>query len=415
MKILVFEYITGGGFNKQELPDSLASEGRLMLQALLDNFRSYAERSSLYTMFRNSSYPPGSGYPAPWMVSLNHPWSLDSGNPPANPRFALPDRGRLCRNDVHLIDLCIKMSAEHGNESGIELVVMLDSRVNGSINTTGFDTVIIRPEQNSHEEFARLALHCDAVWPIAPEFDGILQTLCQTVELSGKSLLTSPASAVAITGSKWNTYQHLKQHHIATVPTRMFTRAAWISDAQQLAQELNPTRKVEQWLVKPVDGVGCADSYILTDRHDFEQMRSRKGQYVIQPHIQGKKTSLSCLFKQGSGWLLCVNLQHNNIINQQYHLSKIIVNHHPDLSAYQDLVDNIAHALPELWGYVGIDLIETPEHIFVLEINPRLTTSFVGINAALGINVAENVLQLLQGEPTLKAVCNQPITVKVRQ
>ena len=313
----------------------------------------------------------------------------------------------------------LRSCAEHGNESGITVVVMLDSRVNGSINTAGFDTVIIKPEQNSHEEFARLALHCDAVWPIAPEFDGILQTLCQTVELLGKRLLTSPASAVAVTGNKFNTYQHLKQHHIATVPTRMFTGETW--DTQHLTQELvelnsaNPTCKVEQWLVKPVDGVGCTDSYILTDRQDFEQMHSRKGHYVIQPHIQGKKTSLSCLFKQGSGWLLCANLQQFDIINQQYHLSKIIVNHHSDLSVYQHLVDNIAHALPELWGYAGIDLIETPEQLLVLEINPRLTTSFVGINAALGINVAENILQLLKGKPTLKAVCNQPITIKVKQ
>ncbi|MDD5412439.1 MAG: hypothetical protein PHF31_13690, partial [Methylobacter sp.] len=42
MKILVFEYITGGGFNKHELPDSLASEGSLMLDALLANLRSHA-------------------------------------------------------------------------------------------------------------------------------------------------------------------------------------------------------------------------------------------------------------------------------------------------------------------------------------------------------------------------------------
>jgi predicted ATP-grasp superfamily ATP-dependent carboligase len=349
MKILVFEYITGGGFNKQELPDSLASEGRLMLQALLDNLRSYAE----------------------------------------------------------------------GN--GITVIVMLDSRVNGSLNTAGFDTVIIKPEQDCHEEFARLLLHCDAVWPIAPEFDGILQTLCQTVELLGKTLLTSPARAVAITGNKFNTYQHLRHHHIATVPTRIFTSAAWDSDsdARNIAQELaglsfaSPACKVQQWLVKPVDGVGCADSYILTDRQDFEQMHLRKGHYVIQPHIEGKKTSLSCLFKQGSGWLLCANLQQFDIINQQYHLSKIIVNHDSDSSVYQDLVDNTANALPELWGYVGIDLIETPEQLLVLEINPRLTTSFVGINAALGINVAENVMQLLEGKPSIKAVCNQPITIQV--
>jgi tyramine---L-glutamate ligase len=43
-----------------------------------------------------------------------------------------------------------------------------------------------------------------------------------------------------------------------------------------------------------------------------------------------------------------------------------------------------------------------------------LTTSFAGISAALGINAAENVLQLLEGKPTLKAVCNQPITIEVQ-
>jgi predicted ATP-grasp superfamily ATP-dependent carboligase len=91
------------------------------------------------------------------------------------------------------------------------------------------------------------------------------------------------------------------------------------------------------------------------------------------------------------------------------------VNHHSDLSVYQNLVDNIAHALPELWGYVGIDLIEMLEQLLVLEINPRLTTSFVGINAALGINVTENILQLLKGKPTINALCNQPVTITVKQ
>jgi tyramine---L-glutamate ligase len=351
MKILVFEYITGGGFNGQELPDSLANEGRLMLQALLDNLRSCA-----------------------------------------------------VRNDITVI-------------------VMLDSRVNGSINTSGMDTVIIKPEQNLYEEFARLASLCDAVWPIAPEFEGILQTLCQTVENLGKRLLTSPAGAVAVTGNKFNTYQCLKKHHIAAVPTRMFTGTDWDtnSDALHLMQELaglsyaSPVSKAGQWLVKPVDGVGCTDSYILADRQDFEQMRSRKGRYVIQPHIEGKKTSLSCLFKQGNGWLLCANLQQFDIFDQQYQLSKIIVNYDSDLSVYQDLVAKIARALPELWGYAGIDLIETPEQQLVLEINPRLTTSFVGINAALGINVAGIILQLLEGNPTIKSVCNYPVTINVKQ
>ncbi len=324
MKILIFEYISSGGFNKQELPESLADEGRLMLQALLDNFTTIKD---------------------------------------------------------------------------MELTVMLDSRLADSINTAGINTVIIGPDHNSEEEFVRLASHCDAVWPIAPEFDGLLQTLCRTVESMGKLLLTSPPDMVAITGNKFYTWQHLNQQSIATVPTRLFDGVNYAPG---------------EWIIKPVDGAGCADSYLIIDQQDFDLMSVRNGQYIIQPHITGKKTSLSCLFKQGQGWLLCANLQHFSIIDKQYHLSEITVNYPGDLRLYRDIVENIARALPELWGYVGIDLIETPEHILVLEINPRLTTSFTGIYEATGINVAEAVLQLLNGQPALRATNNQSITIRVK-
>ena len=152
VKILVFEYITGGGFNKQELSDSLVWEGSLMRNALLDN-----------------------------LTRLNQTRS-----------------------------------------NSLEVTVMLDWRLSDLASMTGINIVIIRPEHDITEEFARLVKQCDLVWPIAPEFDGILQTLCQTVESLGKILLTSPATAVAIAGNKLKTYELLNRHHIAAVPTRMF-------------------------------------------------------------------------------------------------------------------------------------------------------------------------------------------------
>ena len=320
MKILVFEYITGGGFNKQELPDSLAGEGSLMLNALLDN-----------------------------LSRLNN----------------------------------------------LEVTIMLDWRLSNSIEV---NSVIIRPEHDVTEEFVRLVKQSDVVWPIAPEFDAILQKLCQTVESLGKVLLTSPATAVAIAGNKFKTYELLNRHHITSVPTRMF------DDAYSPGE----------WMIKPIDGVGCSDSRVITNRLDFEQMVTSEGQYVIQPHLQGAKTSLSCLFKQGRGWLVCANLQRFEFADQQYHLTGIVVNHYRDLSAYQQLIDEIAAALPELWGYAGIDLIEN-DRTWVLEINPRLTTSFVGIYDALGINIAEAVLQLMHGEPIINPAYNRPVTVQAKQ
>lgn len=324
MKILVFEYITGGGFNKQSLPDSLAKEGCLMLNALLDN---------------------------------------------------------LARLNSH------------------EIWLMLDWRVKDLVNMVGINPVIINPEHNATEEFARLAKQCDGIWPIAPEFDGILLALCQIVEQLGKPLLTSPALPVAVAGNKFETFELLNRYHIAVVPTQMLT----------------DTFIPGEWMIKPIDGVGCADSHVVTHQHDFERIEGAQAEYIIQPHLQGEKTSLSCLFKQGRGWLLCANRQRFNFIDNQYHLAEIVVNHHNDSGAYQQLIDKIALVLPALWGYVGIDLIETAEQLLVLEINPRLTTSFVGIYDALGINVAKAVLQLLQGEPALNPAWNRSITVQTNQ
>jgi predicted ATP-grasp superfamily ATP-dependent carboligase len=328
VKILVFEYITGGGFNKQELPNTLADEGQLMLNALLDNLA------------------------------------------------RLP---------------------------GLDVTLMLDWRLNKSRNIPGVNTIIIEPEHDVYEEFARLVTQSDLVWPIAPEFDSILQTLCRMVETLGKVLLTSPFTAVAIAGNKFKTYELLTRHQISTVPTRM------LDDENSPADGFKTS---DEWMVKPIDGVGCADSYVIDDPQDFKRVTALKGKYIIQPHLQGEKTSLSCLFKQGRGWLVCANLQRFELINRQYRLADIVVNHHQDLSSYQQLIDKIAHALPELWGYVGIDLIETAAQTWVLEINPRLTTSFVGLYEALGINVAEIVLQLLSGEPTLNPVYSRPVTVQ---
>ena len=282
----------------------------------------------------------------------------------------------------------------------IEPLIMLDFRMVGRLAPNPYNIHIIRSEHECRQEFARLMSLCDAVWLIAPESDAILQTLCEEVERSGKFLLTSPASVVAIAGNKWLTYKHLRQHSINTVPTQRLSDFCFTPG---------------EWIVKPVDGVGCEDSYLVSDQEDFGTVTALldKNKYVIQPHLQGEKTSLSCLFKQGRGWLLCANRQQFDIINKQYHLTEITVNFTSDISMYQDLANDVAKAMPDLWGYAGIDLIVTPDQLLVLEINPRLTTSYAGIYAALGINCAGAVLDLLSGDPHLEPTHHQAVNIKI--
>jgi predicted ATP-grasp superfamily ATP-dependent carboligase len=318
--------VTGGGFNRSDLPTALVREGLLMLRALLDGLTELPE---------------------------------------------------------------------------VRLTVMLDTRLQGVLEQDCIDTVIVEEQYDCLERFQQLAERHDAVWPVAPEFEGILHELSKVVESLGKTLLAPASGAISVAADKYQTFLHLVRHQIPTVPTRLFEEC--------------PAFPCE-CIVKPIDGVGCEDSHLIRNPDDFERVSGclqDAGRYIIQPHLQGEKTSLSCLFKDGRGWLLSVNLQIFRIVENQYRLSEIWVNHQPDPGQYRALVTGIAEALPGLWGYAGIDLIETPDQLHVLEINPRLTTSIAGLNAALGLNPGALVLELIHGDPVIRRSADRTVAVSI--
>lgn len=329
MKILVFEYISGGGLAGQALPPSLAAEGGLMLQALLDELK------------------------------------------------------------------CL---------SSLDLLVPLDQRCTGVSTPLNAEIVPIASNQDVMSLLPELIAHCDAVWPIAPETDGILAGIAELAVAQRKTLLLSQPDAVAVCGDKLATYRVLSSHGIPVVETRPI---ATLSD-------VGFSRSV----IKPIDGVGCQGGIIVDNSQEFQQVASGlefPGRHIVQPYCDGQAISLSCLFKQGNGWLICCNQQLIDIANNRFELRGCRVNAgNPRRDFYQELIQQIARAIPGLWGYLGIDIIETPDQgPLVLEINPRLTTSYVGIRQATGINVAEQVMHLLHGEPELRPGFNQTVNIAI--
>jgi len=81
--------------------------------------------------------------------------------------------------------------------------------------------------------------------------------------------------------------------------------------------------------------------------------------------------------------------------------------------AFSRLADDIAALLPGLWGYNGIDVVCGGKGIVVLEINPRLTTSYVGLGESLGRNPAELVLGLLEEGPLPPCRPRKVVTIEM--
>jgi predicted ATP-grasp superfamily ATP-dependent carboligase len=118
---------------------------------------------------------------------------------------------------------------------------------------------------------------------------------------------------------------------------------------------------------------------------------------VAQPWIDGPALSLSLLCADGVARLLSCNRQLISIAGGRLALEGITVNAVPDAGGQlAALGGRIAAAIPDLWGYVGVDLVATADGPVVLEINPRLTTSYCGLRPALQVNAAELVLGLLR-------------------
>ena len=66
------------------------------------------------------------------------------------------------------------------------------------------------------------------------------------------------------------------------------------------------------------------------------------------------------------------------------------------------LAHRAQQALPPANGYLGIDLVlgDNTAEDFVIEVNPRLTTSYVGLRQLADVNLAEAMLRIARGEAT---------------
>lgn len=223
----------------------------------------------------------------------------------------------------------------------------------------------------------------DVIWPLAPESNGVLESISRRVLMHNKVLLGSTPAAVHLTGSKYRTSQALRAAGVAAVPTYR-AHAALPSDSRA-------------WVVKPDDGAGCSDTRIFSPPKAAKKWiaAQQTAGYVLQPYISGRPCSLSVLCGHGDVVLLGCNDQRVAVSDNQFHDMGSTVNGIEDDSGeLERLTRRVISAIPGLWGYVGIDFILTNQGPVVLEVNPRMTLSHSGLHASIGANPAEMLLNM---------------------
>ncbi|WP_333844510.1 ATP-grasp domain-containing protein [Pelomicrobium sp.] len=265
---------------------------------------------------------------------------------------------------------------------GMEAVVSRDSRLPFP---SGVAAVLEpAPGESPGCLYRRGLALADLAWIIAPETGGVLEALAREALEQGKGLFGCAPQAVRVAASKHATARVLARAGLPVVPT--------FAPGEPLPALPGP------WVVKPDDGAGCEGARRVPDVEAARAALLEAGMgWVVQPWIQGEPASLCLLVDPpGSVRLLSCNRQHIAVRGEALALTGLTVGAWADADGrLAALARAVVAAIPGLAGFVGIDYVHTSTGPVVLEVNPRLTTSYCGLRSVLGMNPLTLALGLL--------------------
>jgi predicted ATP-grasp superfamily ATP-dependent carboligase len=226
---------------------------------------------------------------------------------------------------------------------------------------------------------------------IAPECDGVLAGLCRRVEAHGGRLLGPAPAAVELCADKLALAAHLIRHGVSTPATAVFGKPA----------------SSFPLVCKPRDGAGSQATFLIRDERELADCLPRaaaegwRGELVQQPFVPGCAASVAVLVGPAGPVALPAAEQRLSADGRFRYLGgRVPLPADLDARA-RALALRAAAAVPGLAGYIGIDLVlgAEPDQDAVIEINPRLTTSYVGLRALADFNLAAALLAVWRGDP----------------
>jgi predicted ATP-grasp superfamily ATP-dependent carboligase len=235
--------------------------------------------------------------------------------------------------------------------------------------------------------FLGLAARADLTMIIAPEFDDTLVERCQWVEEVNGRLLGPSVSSIRMTADKYALGQHLKANGIPTPD-------CWLS-----------IPKVPEYplVLKPRFGAGSLETFLIRGPEEWPAFRGEKAprDLIVQPFVPGQSASVAVLVGPKLQLALPAASELLSRDGRFHYLGGRIPLSEDLTSRAQRLAHQAIESIPGLNGYVGVDLVlgsfADASDDWLIEINPRLTTSYIGLRALAESNLAQALIDVTLG------------------
>lgn len=282
--------------------------------------------------------------------------------------------------------------------AGHYVTTTLDSRLARLNPPLGADCIVpIFSSREVQAAIRNVSASADAVYVIAPETEGVLQSLVESVEQTGIASLNCPGSTIGKVVDKTVLYKSLKRLGVPAPETIMFSVADGVPEIKRTIHG----RLRFPLVFKPSNNVGCCGLSVARNENQVAdavgkiKRESSSKRFVAQEFINGIAASVS-LISTGKE-ALSISLNHQAVT---IGAPDLISSYNGGLVPFDNTLQPIAFAVAEkivksfrdLKGYVGVDMVLTQEEAVAIEVNPRLTTSYIGIRHVVDFNVPEAIV-----------------------
>jgi predicted ATP-grasp superfamily ATP-dependent carboligase len=321
LNLLIFEFVSGGGYANQKLSASILSEGYGMLRSLISD----------------------------------------------------------CKTAGH------------------NVTTLLDSRLKTLNPPNEADHIIAVSSPNEVDnKLAELSGETDAIYVIAPESNQVLDKLVENIENSEGTSLNCTTDSIKRVSNKSLAQETMKKRGLQVPETVLMNINEKIENIKRLTKDFG-----YPLIFKPLDGVSCGGLSLVKSEGEISgavkkvARQSMNKQFIVQKFIMGKAAS-ACIISNGfKAEAVTLNQQFVTLASPNdesgYHGGLLPFNHRLEKEALKT-AERAVEAVSGLKGYVGVDMIITEKETILLEVNPRLTTSYVGLRRVVNFNPAEAIV-----------------------
>ena len=239
----------------------------------------------------------------------------------------------------------------------IEKIYLIRNKNLKTIKSKKVKTYFTNPKTSYTDILKRFKKKSEVII-IAPETNNISSKIYSHVSQNHK-VLGSNISSLNTFSSKTKMLMKFRRLNLPTV--------------ENYKLNLNYKGKI---IFKPDTSAGSENTFV-TNKNNYEK---KKG-YLVQKFYNGKKGSFLMLCKNGKSKVICCNEQLLNLKKEKIQQVGCIMG---GLEKYRNEIKILANKISKnfkgLFGIVGVDIVMENKKWLIIEINPRFTSAYSGLN-----------------------------------